>query len=160
MILLFCGSCKKQIPQLPANKGANNENQAGSFQKINRNLIQKEDSILKNLAGQKHNFKRNELGFWYKIISSGKGETIKDSSVCNYHYHLFNTKGKLLKFGENQIIIGKKQTIKGLEEGLKLMQKGDSASFIIPWYLAYGLAGEKGLIPPFSSVIFDVKIPE
>ena len=51
--------------------------------------------------------------------------------------------------------LNKKELPTGLEEGLKLMRKGESARIIIPWYLAYGMQGNEE-IPPYTSIIYDV----
>ena len=152
-------SCTKQQPQLPSNKGVDIDKRAVSLLTINQNLAKKEDGILKTIALQKDKaFKRSEIGFWYKIERIGKGSKINDSTVCKFSCRLLSLKGKLLKHDDKQIVIGKKQIVSGLEEGLKLMNKGDSATIIVPWYLAYGMKGEEPLIPPYTSLIYVVKI--
>ena len=152
-------SCTKQRPQLPSNKGVEIDKNAVSLLAINQNLAKKEDVIIKTIALQKDKaFKRSGIGFWYKIERVGKGPKINDSTVCTFSYRLMSLKGKLLQKDVKQIVIGKKQTIAGLEEGLKLMNKGDSATVIVPWYLAYGMKGEEPLIPPYTSLIYVIKI--
>jgi FKBP-type peptidyl-prolyl cis-trans isomerase len=154
-------SCTKQQPQLPSNKGVEIDKRAVSLLTINQNLAKKEDGILKTIALQKDKaFKKSEIGFWYKIERIGKGSKINDSTVCKFSCRLMSLKGKLLQQDEKQIVIGKKQIVAGLEEGLKLMNKGDSATIIIPWYLAYGMKGEEPLIPPYTSLIYIVKISD
>jgi len=161
-LFFFCFlllSCHKQQPQLPSNKGVEIDKNAVSLLAINQNLAKKEDGILKTIALQKDKaFKKSEIGFWYKIERLGKGSKINDSTVCTFTYSLMSLKGKLLQRNEKQIVIGKNQIIAGLEEGLKLMNKGDSATMIIPWYLAYGMKGEEPLIPPYTSLIYEVKV--
>jgi FKBP-type peptidyl-prolyl cis-trans isomerase len=152
-------SCTKQQPQLPSNKGVDIDRKAVSLLTINQNLAKKEDGILKAIALQKDKaFKKSEIGFWYKIERIGKGPKINDSTVCKFSCRLLSLKGKLLQRDDKQIVIGKKQIVAGLEEGLKLMNKGDSATIIVPWYLAYGMKGEEPLIPPYTSLIYIVKI--
>ena len=152
-------SCNRQKPQLPANKGNVTDSSAVSLLTINQNLAKKEDVYLQKFALQQDKtFKRNELGFWYKINHSGSGSGIKDSTVCKISFSLSTLNGKELQKEIKQVAIGKKQVVTGLEEGLKLMNKGDSAIFIIPWYLAYGMKGNEPLIPPYTSVIYKIKV--
>ena len=151
-------SCVKQAPQLPSNKLIERNNDNAALLKINSNLTKKEDSLVRIVAQREGAFKKNPIGFWYQISRTGKGVQIADSIQCNFDYQIMKLDNNLIKKGTDNIIIGKKQTIVGLEEGLKLMHKGDSATFIIPWYLAYGMTGENDMIPPYTSLIYRVKL--
>ena len=152
-------SCNRQKPQLPSNKGSETDTSTVSLLTINRNLAKKEDVCLKQYVFHTDkSFKRNELGFWYKIEHAGKGSGIKDSTTCKISFRISTLNGKELQNEMKQVAIGKKQVATGLEEGLKLMNKGDSATFIIPWYLAYGMKGSEPLIPPYTSLIYKIKV--
>ena len=48
--------------------------------------------------------------------------------------------------------------IPGFEEGIALIGKGEKIKVIIPYYQAYGKAGKKGAIPPYSDLIFDIQL--
>jgi len=50
--------------------------------------------------------------------------------------------------------------VNGLEESMKLLREGDSATIIIPWYLGYGMKGKEPKIPPYTSIIYQIKISE
>ncbi len=161
LLCLFCliiTSCKKQSPQLPSNKGIEIDKNEKSLLKINHQLTIKEDALLKKYVERNGTFKKNDLGFWYKIIQSGTGSGIRDSSVCKISSKLRLLNGKILKSELNQFVMGKKQLVVGLEEGIKLMHKGDSAIFVIPWYLGFGMKGEEPLIPPYTSIIYEIKL--
>ena len=54
--------------------------------------------------------------------------------------------------------IGVGQVIKGWDIGISLLNEGEEAVLIIPPDLAYGSAGAGGVIPPNSSLIFEVKL--
>ena len=56
-------------------------------------------------------------------------------------------------------IFKKDNVIQGWEEGIGLMRTGISAKMIIPSELAYGNQ-QTGIIPPFSTLIFDIRILE
>jgi FKBP-type peptidyl-prolyl cis-trans isomerase len=156
--LLF--SCKKPLPQLPSNKGLQTNTENFNLQKINQRLAQKEDTILEIYVKSRDNsFKKNEIGFWYKIEKSENGTKIKASENINISYKLLFLNGIIIQEVEKQnLVLGKKQVVVGLEEGIKLMKKGEKATFIIPWYLAYGMNGKEPLIPPFTSIIYKVEI--
>lgn len=160
VLVLFSGltACKRQAPQLPSNKNIAVDTAVASLLTINQDLIHKEDSLLEIYVKSKNEtFKRSEIGFWYKKNDSGNGNGIKNKAACNFTYKLSFLDGKVIENGRKSVIIGKKQLVTGLEEGLKLLHKGDIATFIIPWYLGYGMKGNEH-IPPYTSLRYEVRI--
>ncbi|GFQ08011.1 peptidyl-prolyl cis-trans isomerase fkbp65 [Phtheirospermum japonicum] len=54
--------------------------------------------------------------------------------------------------------LGQCEVIKGWDEGIGTMRKGERAIFIIPPELGYGQAGCHPIIPPNSTLIFEVEL--
>ena len=55
-------------------------------------------------------------------------------------------------------VLGMGQVIKGWDEGIALLKKGSSAKLLIPSELAYGSEEAGGVIPPDTSLIFEVEL--
>ncbi|MFT3753657.1 MAG: FKBP-type peptidyl-prolyl cis-trans isomerase [Paludibacter sp.] len=150
-LLAGFSSCKKQAPQLPSNKIEVDNSEAIALLDINQNLTAKEDSSIEAFAKKQNKvYVEHELGFWYVIEQAGTGQKVSDKSICNFSYELFLLNGNKIEEGRKQITIGKKEVIQGLEEGIKLLHRGDSATFIIPWYLGYGMKGNKPKVLPYT----------
>ncbi|XP_024031211.1 70 kDa peptidyl-prolyl isomerase [Morus notabilis] len=54
--------------------------------------------------------------------------------------------------------LGQCEVIKGLDEGVATMKKGERAIFTIPPNLAYGEVGNPPLIPPNSTLVYDIEM--
>lgn len=90
-----------------------------------------------------------------------KGDTI----IVDYEGKFLNGKkfdSTIERNSPFQFVYGTEwQVIKGLEIAIGTMQEGEKSIFIMPSYFAFGSKGSStGIIPPFTSVIFEVHIKE
>ncbi len=99
-----------------------------------------------------------------KIILKGKGTGVKVDSgdQVTIHYDGYFPDGKFfdssVKRGQPfQTKIGVGQVIKGWDEGVTMLNVGDTAQLIIPSELGYGSMARGG-IPANSTLIFDVMV--
>jgi peptidylprolyl isomerase len=109
-------------------------------------------------------YEQTKSGLYYKITEkSGSGKTPVKGENVSVHYI-----GKLLdgvvfdnSYGRGEPIefpIGIGYVIPGWDEGIRLLEEGDKATFVIPSHLAYGEAGAGGVIPPNATLIFEVEL--
>lgn len=120
-------------------------------------------------------------GLTYKIIQKGTGVKPADGSTFYFHYAGYFEDGTLFdssyedvnkaygKYDANRAAqngyqafpfqAGKKDgMIPGFLEGLSLMSYGDKALLFIPSNLAYGERGAGGVIPPNTTLIFELEM--
>lgn len=106
--------------------------------------------------------KTTASGLKYAIITEGKGAVADKGQQVTMHYTGWLKDGKKfdssLDRGQSfQFNLGAGEVIKGWDEGVQGMKIGEKRQLIIPASLGYGAQGVgDGLIPPNSTLIFDV----
>lgn len=113
--------------------------------------------------GKKENIVTLPTGLQYEVIKEGNGKKPKatDRVRCHYEGTLINgtlfdssiQRGEPAVFGVNQVIAG-------WVEALQLMSEGAKWRLFIPSDLAYGANGAGEMIPPHSTLIFEVELIE
>ena len=96
-------------------------------------------------------------------LQEGKGEEVKQNQTLKVSYKAFFESGVLFDSTEKRgkdftFTLGEGTVIKGWEIGLKGMKVGSLRRLTIPPHLAYGEKGISGLVPPGSTLIFEVKL--
>lgn len=125
------------------------------------NLAKETEFLEKN--GKNEGVKTTESGLQYEVITEGTGEFPKDSDTVKVHYKgtlldgtVFDSsydRGNPVEFPLNAVIAGWK-------EGLQLMKAGSKYKLYIPSKIGYGERGVSQVIPPNSTLIFEVELLE
>lgn len=123
-----------------------------------------------------------ESGLKYFITEKGTGEKLKQGDKALTHYAVYFEDGKLLETSKLEIAealdaVNEKRkkadryqpinveitpdapVVAGLKEGIKQLSVGDKATVFIPYHLAYGEYGIRG-IPGKTNLVFEVEIIE
>jgi FKBP-type peptidyl-prolyl cis-trans isomerase FklB len=100
-------------------------------------------------------------GLQYEVLTEGNGKLANATDQVKCHYEGTLIDGTLfdssVKRGE-PAIFGVNQVIPGWVEALQLMPEGSKWRLYIPSDLAYGARGAGEMIPPHSTLIFDVEL--
>lgn len=102
-------------------------------------------------------------GMYYLESVKGRGNKAENGNTVEVHYKLFNIKGEVidssLERGKTFTFkLGAGEVIQGWELGLKMMNQGTKSTLIIPSNLAYGSKGKDGIIPPNTTLVFDIEL--
>jgi tetratricopeptide (TPR) repeat protein len=102
-------------------------------------------------------------GLKYLVLSKGTGARAELNKNVEVHYTGYFLDGKVFDSSVErgdpiEFILGTGQVIAGWDEGIALMNVGDKFRLIIPSNLAYGEKGDGTIIPPKSTLIFNVEL--
>jgi len=102
-------------------------------------------------------------GLQYIELEEGTGATPQTGQTVEVHYTGTLTDGTKFDSSRDRntpfkFKIGVGQVIKGWDEGVITMKVGGQRKLIIPPELGYGARGAGGVIPPNSTLIFDVQL--
>lgn len=116
--------------------------------------------IKKKWPGVRH----THSGMYFLVTREGEGEKPTPGTMITAHYT-----GRLLENGRKfdssydrgepiKFEVGVGRVIRGWDEALIHMKKGEKRTLIIPPKLAYGERGAGGAIPPNAWLVFDVEL--
>ncbi|MCF6170382.1 MAG: FKBP-type peptidyl-prolyl cis-trans isomerase [Bacteroidales bacterium] len=126
-------------------------------------MLKSEETVKRNTYLDEHypDAKPSASGLYYIQLEKGNGEKPVAGKKVKVHYT-----GTLLdgtKFDSSvdrgqpfEFELGKGRVIKGWDEGIANMSKGEKGILVIPSDLAYG-PGNRG-IPPFATLVFEVEL--
>ncbi len=127
-------------------------------EKAEKNLAESKVFLEENK--KKEGIKTLPSGLEYKVLAEGSGKTPKATDAVTVHY-----RGTLINGAEFDSSYKRGQpasfqvdrVIRGWMEALQLMKEGSKWQLFIPPELGYG-ERDMGLIPPNSTLIFEVEL--
>jgi len=98
------------------------------------------------------------------IRKPGEGTaTPRHGAVVTMNYELRLLDGTFVESTQKQgepfkVNIGVGRVIKGWDEAVMQMHKGERRTIVLPHYLAYGVTGNPPHIPPYATLIFELEL--
>ncbi len=122
-------------------------------------LTEADATVLRQQFDQAH---QNPSGLRYILRRPGEGPPPAIGSLVFVHYDGFLLDGTKFDSSRDRgapysFRVGTGAVIKGWDEALLAMKKGEKRTLLIPWWLAYGEMG-RGPIPPKATLRFEVEL--
>jgi peptidylprolyl isomerase len=106
-----------------------------------------------------------ESGLRYEVLKEGTGAIVQPGQTAVVHYTGWLPDGTKFDSSRDRgepfgFPVGAGQVIQGWDEGVAGMAIGEERKLVIPPALGYGPAGAGDVIPPNSTLVFDVELLE
>lgn len=130
---------------------------------INKEIVRVEKQFIENYI-DRHGLEVKKLknGIRYDIYKNNpEGSNINEGNRIELKYKMKLLTGNEIKSSDSLLtksfVVAHSEDIQGLHYAVQYLKEGESAIFIIPSHLAYGITGKKGEIPNSSAIVFDIK---
>ena len=115
-------------------------------------------------AEKKGQYTTTDSGLRYRIFKEGTGPKPEKGDKVKVHYTGKLTDGTVFDSSKDrgpfEFRVGTGQVISGWDEGVIDMQVGEVRELVISPNLGYGSRGAGNLIPPDSTLVFEVEMLE
>lgn len=146
---MLCFGCSKIEPRKPINPRPSSTILQETIQE-SKKLNALENARLLSIIEKDStkNYQVSSNGFWYayinKVEESKKSPKIGD--VVSIQYDIADLQGNIIyskeELGLKNYKVDKEDFISALQSGIKLMKVGETITFVIPSYKAFGVSGD------------------
>ncbi len=144
LILLACESPRARKP-LNAKKSSFIQSSIDRNKKIN---AQQEQLIKQVIAKDSSRvYQNNPSGFWYAFLNKTENRSLPvRGDEVGFSYKISTLDGEILydemDLGEVNYLVDKEDLVAALRLGVKVLSKGEAATFLFPSHLCYGYQGD------------------
>ncbi len=163
VIIVLMNACKQNVHEKQRQQRAVKQKYEDRLIEANKGLVARDSARILGVArANDWEMDVTGTGLWYQIIEKGSGPRAQIGQIAEIDYEVRLLNGQLAysadSTGPLRFRLSKGGVERGLEEGVLLLHKGDSARFIMPPYMAHHLLGDQKKIPPRSTIIYEVRL--
>lgn len=153
LLMIICYSCSKIEPRKPINPKPST---TFYFEAMQQNKVinkMEDDKIIQLIKKDSTNvYLQSSNGFWYTYINKIEedlptpikgNEAVLEYNITALNDSIIYSKAEL---GIKNYKVDEEDFISGLQKGIKLMKIGETITFVIPSYSAFGITGDNNKI--------------
>jgi len=150
LLLISMGfGCSKVAPRRPINPKSSTTILKETLKKSKKLNKVEEDKILKLIQiDSTKQYKVSPNGFWYTYLHKIEKNmpTPKIGDVVSIEYNITDLQDSIIynkeELGIKNYKVDKENFISGIQAGIKLMKVGETITFVLPSYNAFGISGD------------------
>jgi gliding motility-associated peptidyl-prolyl isomerase len=143
---------------------------SGTFMKKsadrNKKLVASEEDVIKKIIknNPKVKYYATRKGYWltYEEKNPNDTQTPKKGDIAYFNLEIKDIDGKIIyseaELGPQTYYVDKQDIMMGLRDGIKLMHKNETVTFLFPSHIAYGYHGDNKKIGTNQSLICTVTL--
>lgn len=143
---------------------------SGSFMKKsadrNKKLVASEEDVIKKIikSNPKVKYYATRKGYWlsYDEKNTTDTQTPRKGDIAYFNLEIKDIEGKVIyseaELGPQTYYVDKQEIMMGLRDGIKLMHKNETVTFLFPSHIAYGYHGDNKKIGTNESLICTVTL--
>ena len=148
-VVLFLIGCSTSQPRRPINPKPSTTIFQDNIEATKKLFQLEDEEILNYITKDSLNiYKTSPNGFWYAYNVKIEEETIKPKAgdIITLEYNITDLNDSVLYskelLGLKTYKVDKEDFITGIQKGIKLMKIGETITFVIPSYNAFGISGD------------------
>jgi FKBP-type peptidyl-prolyl cis-trans isomerase FkpA len=147
--ILFLVSCSAPQPRRPIDPRPSTTIFQDNIEATKKMFQREEYKILEFIKMDSlHAYETSSSGFWYTYNTKieAKEATPKSGDIVELDYDIRNLNDSIFyskkHLGIKNYKVDKEDFISGIQKGIKLMKVGETITFVIPSYNAFGISGD------------------
>lgn len=151
-VFLTLVSCKQQQARMPISQSSGEflKKSAERNKKLNKTEENQIAAIIKK--NPKVQYIASKKGYWYRYDVKNDSVLVnpKKGDIAFFDYEIKDLKGNIIYSKEElkpqSYVVDKQNIMMGLRDGIKLMHKKETVTFLFPSHMAYGYHGDDNQI--------------
>jgi len=164
LVTIFVIACSQPKPRMPINHSSGYD-QSSSIA-FNKKLYSNEATLIEAYIKKDstHQYINSQHGFWYTFINQIPNDTIMPikGDVISMVYDVQDLYGNEIysekEIGNVTYRVDKEEIIKGIQEGIKWMNEGETVKFLFPSHKAFAYHGDEKKIGPNMPIVVNLKL--